>query len=723
MTKITKQSPQPVAQSPTDDGSDIAVLTPSETRMDMEVVSSNNLTANIHSIPADRAFYLTCQPPQRPGSTAKHTPCDIVLVIDVSGSMSAHAPLPDLEDGAEEDSGLSVLDLVKHSGRAILENLNEGDRLAIVTFSDDATLVQALIPMTDDYKKATNGRIEGLQPQGCTNLWSGIRTGLQLFETTEFTNNVQGLYILTDGMPNFMCPKQGYVNKMRPMLADMARAKASAGATMPTIHTFGFGYTIRSDLMQSIAEIGNGNYAFIPDAGMIGTVFVHAVANLFSTFAVNAVLKVEGPPDLQFGCSTVFNTETPSNTTSILHLGNIQYGQSRDIILTYDTASAPSIKATLSYKDRFGRGYTIRPDSSSHLAEDEYAYHVFRSQLCDQLSALFPISASTNEHNALMPEGKSLEKFKLAVWLLRKFTSTISSHPLATDPRIASLINDLTAPEGEQHGQISKAVQTSVSSDNRQQNYYTRWGRHYLPSLLHAHARQVCNSFKDPGPLMYGRDSPLFIQCRDELDAAFENLPAPKPSGSQRGSSSGRTRGGVGSGGSGPAPPSAAPVRMARYHRSSNPCFSGSSKVRLDGGSLLPIEQLRPGQRIWTEAGARKVVAVLRTDSRPTTDMTHSSVLCRVKNLWVTPWHPVLTNKVNNGKEEDGDDIRAHAFFGDWTRVKHALDDLQVDHDGRVRCGGVLRDDKTGLVCGFQPPVEEEEAHSDLTRPRLEIAC
>ena len=40
------------------------------------------------------------------------------------------------------------------------------------------------------------------------------------------------------------------------------------------IHTFGFGYYLRSGLLKSIAEIGSGNYAFIPDAGMIGTIVV-----------------------------------------------------------------------------------------------------------------------------------------------------------------------------------------------------------------------------------------------------------------------------------------------------------------------------------------------------------------------------------------------------------------------------------------------------------------
>lgn len=54
------------------------------------------------------------------------------------------------------------------------------------------------------------------------------------------------------------CPVQGYVPKLR----GMEQLPAS-------VHTFGFGYSLRSGLLKSIAEIGGGNYAFIPDAGMI----------------------------------------------------------------------------------------------------------------------------------------------------------------------------------------------------------------------------------------------------------------------------------------------------------------------------------------------------------------------------------------------------------------------------------------------------------------------
>jgi hypothetical protein len=84
----------------------------------------------------------------------------------------------------------------------------------------------------------------------------------------------------------------------------------------------------------------------------------------------------------------------------------------------------------------------------------------------------------------------------------------------------AALMQDLVGPEP--FGQVSLALSRV--------EYLTRWGQHYLPSLHGAHTRQACNSFKDPGPLQYGTDSPLFIRCRDALSSAFDDLPAPEPS-------------------------------------------------------------------------------------------------------------------------------------------------------------------------------------------------
>lgn len=83
------------------------------------------------------AAVFSIKPPADDAKT-KRSACDIVLVIDVSGSMNSAAPLPDLEDKTSESAGLSILDLVKHASKTILETLEDNDRLALVTFSKDA---------------------------------------------------------------------------------------------------------------------------------------------------------------------------------------------------------------------------------------------------------------------------------------------------------------------------------------------------------------------------------------------------------------------------------------------------------------------------------------------------------------------------------------------------------------------------------------------------------
>ena len=104
----------------------------------------NHVDVELHPLPSHDSFLVSVQTPKVPDRGLNRAFCDIVLVIDVSGSMTAAAPLPDVEDQNErEAAGLSILDLTKHAARTILETLNDGDRLGIVTFSDDAKVSRA----------------------------------------------------------------------------------------------------------------------------------------------------------------------------------------------------------------------------------------------------------------------------------------------------------------------------------------------------------------------------------------------------------------------------------------------------------------------------------------------------------------------------------------------------------------------------------------------------
>lgn len=598
--------------------------------------------------------------------------------------------------------------------------------------------------MTAEARKDTWTRIDTLHDQDCTNLWSGIKAGLQLFQNAKPNGNVQGLYILTDGQPNHMCPQKGYVNSLRPMLEKMA--KESEGACVPTIHTFGFGYTIRSDLMSSIAEVGNGSYAFIPDAGMIGTVFVHAVANLFTTFAHSATLELKTLNHKLFQHQAMsvpagIATDIKEKHKLTLKLGNIQYGQSRDIWIECPQITKNTVvSAVLNFKRPGGesQGFQAQSHFSEEidLPQEKIEYQRYRSEICAFLSSLFPLK-DNGEHSTIGGEGKA---FQQAHKGLDALVARIKACPVKGD-EVKSLIADLVGDEPA--GQISKAM-----TSNQKEQFWTRWGRHYLPSLLHAHQRQMCNTFKDPGPLLYGKDSPLFIQCRDELDAAFDSLPAPKPS----------------------LPPPMVTsidrhgnvvrklgkhkmVHMSRYNSSSNPCFEGNCKVTMADRSEVLVKTLMPGMKVWTPMGGRRVVAVLKTNVR-----SNNQKLCRVGDLLVTPWHPVkhqgqwafpaqvadltvgskgsvysvllapskqpdahaievggqVCVTLGHGIIKSPNDVRAHSFFGNYRRVAMSLSRLNADKNGHLRCVGLQRDSRTGLACGFSRHVMNKTLSSKV---------
>merc|ERR1719464_619257 len=84
---------------------------------------------------------------------------------------------------------------------------------------------------------------------------------------------------------------------------------------------------------------------------------------------------------------------------------------------------------------------------------------------------------------------------------------------IAKEQYVTDLITDLT-------GQAFEAIS--------KKEYFDKWGKHYLPSLIFAHLHQYNNNFKDPGIQHYG--GKLFNKLRDKANDIFIKMPAPKPS-------------------------------------------------------------------------------------------------------------------------------------------------------------------------------------------------
>ncbi|KAG8990510.1 hypothetical protein FRB94_013343, partial [Tulasnella sp. JGI-2019a] len=101
---------------------------------------TQRLTLSAVTDAAGKDILITITPPAVPNGTVdgdvklRRAPVDFVLTIDISISMGWPANIP----GDTEQSGLSVLDIVKHAAKTIVTSMQDTDRVAVVTFCESA---------------------------------------------------------------------------------------------------------------------------------------------------------------------------------------------------------------------------------------------------------------------------------------------------------------------------------------------------------------------------------------------------------------------------------------------------------------------------------------------------------------------------------------------------------------------------------------------------------
>ncbi|CAF2458351.1 unnamed protein product [Rotaria sp. Silwood2] len=629
---------------------------------------------------ADNFVHITIQPP----ADTNRSSCDICCVVDTSGSMAVQA---EIQNDANEKFGLSQLDLVKHAIKTIIHSLQSEDRLSLVSFANSATVLFKLTKMNEDGKSSALAALERLEDIGQTNLWDGLRTGLDILSKGQRTvGSNAALFLLTDGCPNIE-PPRGH-------LPTLEKLKKKTNFTC-TINTFGFGYDLDSKLLEDIAIMGNvGSYAFIPDGSFVGTIFVNAMSTLLATVATNVQICVHGqriePSDY-----TRWYSMAVVHHDTLFDLGSITYGQSKDLLIPLPPQSLSNCKFSLIYDTLQEKKKSIKfdinmnpPKADLHLV----AQNKFRLQFVHcvrtALEAMRPQpnnSTTTNEQSdAAMNRLKQLEE-------------EMKTYADENDQFVKDLLSDLT-------GQVQQALTNA--------DWFKKWGVHFLPSITRAHLLQYCNNFKDPGIQNYGRGG-LFSTIRDEMDTIFCSLPAPKPS----------QKPGV-------------QIDMSVFHNASGGCFYGECTVRLMNGTTKLIKNVLPGDRIAPHGGV--VNYVIKTKCQ-----TNKAKMVVLDNgLIITAWHPIRVNnqwimpcslvsapteisceEVYNFALDQGhtmfvndiecvtlghgfkDDVVGHAYYG----TQRVIEDLrQLDNEQNnsgiieITQDILIRNKQTGLVSGLR---------------------
>ena len=187
-----------------------------------------------------------------PEKKESRKPIVLIALIDVSGSMSESST-----NGSKggEDVGISRLGLVKHSLKTIALTLNKEDKMSLITFETNAKLCLEATELNDTGKDLIFGEIQNMRPDGCTNIWDALRLGM--IEAQKYNEYNTCLMLFTDGEPNEN-PPMGIIPTFKEAISEIKKVNF-------TISTFAYGYDADSELMEEIAQIGNGIYGYCPD--------------------------------------------------------------------------------------------------------------------------------------------------------------------------------------------------------------------------------------------------------------------------------------------------------------------------------------------------------------------------------------------------------------------------------------------------------------------------
>ena len=407
-------------------------------------------------------------------------PIDVSCVIDVSGSMSEKVKYqdPENENRIIYDC-CSQLDFVKHSVKAVINSLTDKDRLSLVVFSSTAKLVYPAKFMTQDNKREAMEALDPLKPEDATNIWDGLKVAIDSLLEAEDKKHKRRkfVFLLTDGLPN----RSPDIGEARWVKSYLRKHSASF-----QINTFGFGYNIDSELLLGISAAGGGVFGFIPDAKLLGTNFVNCVANAATTLCVRAKLHLTPLGGSTLAKNLGYNLSFKKQDDHIVvELGNLQLGQTRDIVIPMHLSKGDSYLAvTLEYESQEeGHIHKLNYTAKSRVPTVDSAAAWVRSRVIDQTYDVIIGASPENFNNAQ----KMMED-------LSKFVTEYDNKYENDDPRLNGLVADLVGFAGN-GGRMSKAISTKER--------FGRWGGHYLRSIARAHQLQLRTNFMDIGLQVY----------------------------------------------------------------------------------------------------------------------------------------------------------------------------------------------------------------------------
>lgn len=195
---------------------------------------------------------------------------NIVFLIDVSGSMGSPERLP----------------LLKESFEMLLDKLRPTDKVAIVVYAGHEGLALPSTPVSE--KEKIIRALYNLEAGGSTAGGAGLKLAYKVAKENFIKNGNNRIILATDGDFNVGLRSNGALERLV--------SKERANGVYISVLGFGMG-NYRDDMVETIANKGNGNYAYIDSPSEAKKVLINEFGGTMFTIAKDVKLQLEFNPN------------------------------------------------------------------------------------------------------------------------------------------------------------------------------------------------------------------------------------------------------------------------------------------------------------------------------------------------------------------------------------------------------------------------------------------
>ena len=195
--------------------------------------------------------------------------CNLVFLVDVSGSMQPANKLP----------------LLKQAMSMLVSEVGAADRVAIVVYAGSSGLV--LPSTTADNQETLLHALGNLEAGGSTNGGAGIQLAYDVATENFIEGGANRVILATDGDFNVGITNQGDLTRL-------IEEKAKSGVFLSVLG-FGMG-NLKDSTLETLADKGNGNYAYIDTLNEARKVLVDQVGGTLVTIAKDVKIQIEFNP-------------------------------------------------------------------------------------------------------------------------------------------------------------------------------------------------------------------------------------------------------------------------------------------------------------------------------------------------------------------------------------------------------------------------------------------